>query len=223
MQRAFGLAGVATLLLAAGQVSARPSVTFDFEDLTDQGWGTGFGDDASMNWPIINVAGSNRMQIVRNSFQSAGVAHGADFTPFYNTMLDAASNEAGYEISYDWYVDTSTGGFGSFLQLGTFVNTGSGYYAQDFGAIKEVELNGTQLASGGVFSGHVVINMAAVGFNMPAADTFFRLGLIMNGGGAADTVYFDNITVAPIVPEPGSLALLAFAVPALTIHRRRGG
>jgi hypothetical protein len=61
--------------------------------------------------------------------------------------------------------------------------------------------------------------MAAVGFDMPAADTFFRLGLIENGNGSP-AVYFDNISVAP-VPEPTSLSLLALAVPAWWVMRRR--
>ena len=76
-------------------------------------------------------------------------------------MSAAAANEAGYNISYDYYIDTSTfgSGAGTYLQLGTYVNTGGGYYAQDFGAVKEVELSGTDLASGNVFSGHVSINM----------------------------------------------------------------
>ena len=48
--------------------------------------------------------------------------------------IDAALARYGYEISYDWYVDTSAYGAnaGTFMQIGTYVNTGSGYYAQDF-------------------------------------------------------------------------------------------
>ena len=139
-------------------------------------------------------------------------------------MQAAAANPAGYDISYDWYVNTAGFSGATFLQLGTFVNTGSGYYAQDFPATgKEVELDGTQLASGQVFSGHVSINVAAAGFAMPTADTFYRLGLIENGDGTGVSVSFTDISVTP-VPEPSTLALgglggMAFM--ALLFLRRR--
>jgi hypothetical protein len=137
-------------------------------------------------------------------------------------MTAASTNEAGYLISYDWYVDTAPGNMGTFLQIGTYVNTGTGYYAQDFpGAGKDVELNGTQLASGQVFSGTISETFAAKGFDLPPAETFFRLGLIMNGDGTNATVHFDNIRVEP-VPEPGTIGLLGtVAAMALTLARRR--
>ena len=110
------------------------SVTFDFEDGTDQGFGTGFGNDASASFLIAPVAGSLRMFVPRTgSFQEAAVGHGNDGSPFYNAMSAAAANEAGYKISYDYYIDTSTfgAGAGTFWQLGSYVNSGSGYYSQD--------------------------------------------------------------------------------------------
>ena len=222
MKLSLNLAGVAALLLGIIQAQGQ-SVTFDFQDGTDQGFGTGFGNDASASFTIANVAGSLRMLVPRTgAFQEAGNAHGADGSPFYLAMQAAAANPAGYTISYDWYIDTSNWGTnaGTFFQIGSFVNTGSGYYAQDFGSPKEVELNGAQLASGQVFSGHVAINVAGVGYAMPPADTFFRLGLIENGNGSAQAVYFDNISVAPI-PEPGSLALTSLGVSALLVAVRR--
>src|SRR5262249_13947326 len=108
------------------------------------------------------------------------------------------------------YVDTSLspGNYGNFLQLGTYINTGSGYYAQDFpGAGKEVELNGAQLASGQVFSGNVSFTLSSKGYNIPAGETFFRFGLIVNGDGAQAKVYFDNVKLS-LVPEPGCLTLV---------------
>src|SRR5437868_7550305 len=110
--------------LAGAQAAFGQSVTFDYQDSTDQGWGTAFGNDASASWPIDNVAGSLRMRITNTTgFQEAGRQAGNDGSNFYLAMQAAAANEPGYEISYDWYVDTSLtpGANGNFLQIGTFV------------------------------------------------------------------------------------------------------
>jgi len=82
-----------------------------------------------------------------------------------------------------------------------------------------VELNGDQLASGAVFSGTISETFTEKGFDLPTGQTFFRLGLIINGDGAAATVYFDNISIQP-VPEP-SPALMIIAIPALFLIIRR--
>ena len=55
------------------------------------------------------------------AFQQAGREAGADGSNFYLAMQAAAANEAGYQISYDYYVNTAefAGGGGNFLQGGT--------------------------------------------------------------------------------------------------------
>jgi len=219
MHRVFRIAALAALVFFASKASAQSSI-FDFQDGTDQGFGTGFGNDASATFTIANVGGSLRMFVPRTgSFQEAGREGSNPADPYYQAMLAASGNEAGYEISYDWYIDTSPGNFGTFMQLGTYVNTGNGYYAQNFGTPKEVELDGTQLATGGVFSGTVDQTFTAKGFDMPPGQTFFRLGFIVNGNGASQAVYFDNVIIRP-VPEPASMALLGLVLPALALRRR---
>jgi hypothetical protein len=222
MRQLLHVATFASLLLGAHLASAQ-SATFTFEDGTDQGWGDGFGNDASKTFPIDNIAGSNRMRVVRDGgFQEAGRETGNPADPMYQAMLAASAAEGAYQISYDYHIDTSTwgAGAGTFLQLGTFVNTGSGYYAQNFGTPKEFELGQAQLASGQVFSGTVTQTFTEKGFDLPLAQNFFRLGLIINGDGTSQVVHFDNVTVSP-VPEPGSLALLSLALPCLARRRRR--
>jgi hypothetical protein len=221
MKRLLGLALV-TLLWGAAHVSAAPYV-FDFEDGTDQGFGNGFGDDASKSWPIVSIGGSKRMELVLGGFQVAGRAsQGSD--AFLTAMNNATSSPAVSTISYDWYVDTglSPGNYGNFLQIGTYINAGSGAYAQHE---KEVELDGGQLASGSLFSGTVTQTLTAkYGALDPGflSQTFQRLGIILNGDGAQTKVYIDNVTInTPAVPEPASLALAAIGIPALAFVARR--
>lgn len=218
-------AAVAALIFGATQAHGQ-SITFDFQDGTDQGFGLKFSNDASAAFPIVNIAGSLRMAVLRTgAFQEADRAsQGND--AFLAAMNAATLNPSGYLISYDWYVDTSLspGNYGTFLQIGTYINAGSGAYTQDFPSTgKDVELNGTQLASGQVFSGTVSETLTQkYGALDPGflGQSFMRLGLIINGDGSAATVYFDNISITPI-PEPASLSLLGLAAPALWLMRRR--
>jgi hypothetical protein len=214
--------GIAAATLAFAIQAHSQSVNYDFSDGTADGWANA-GFSGSPTATVANIGGLNYIALPLGGFQVGNVGTGNSSDPLYVAMAAAAINPAGYNISYDYYIDTSTFSGAGFLQLGTFVNSGSGYYAQDFpNSGKEVELNGTQLTSGQVFSGHVSINMAAVGFAIPPADTFFRLGLIENGtSGAGIVVDFRNISVSP-APEPSTFALIGLgAAAAMLVLRRR--
>jgi hypothetical protein len=209
----------AVLLIAP---AAAQVAIYDFESGTDQEFGHKFSNDGSSEqFPIVSIGGSLRMQVLRDGdFQEAERTTSNPADAEYMAMSAASGAESLYLLSYDWYIDTSPGNFGSFLQVGTYVNTGSGYYAQDFpGVGKDVELAGPQLSSGGVFSGTVTETFSNKGFDIPSGETFFRFGLIMNGDGANATVYFDNIRISPI-PEPVSMALVGAAIPVLFRRRR---
>jgi hypothetical protein len=222
MKSSLLLSSLAALLFGAMQAPGQ-SVNFDFSDNTSDGWVLGGFTSPPSATPatVSTVGGNNYIFVPIGGFQVANVSSGANGSPFYNAMQGAAANPNGYTLSYNWRVDTSTFGAnaGSFLQIGSFVNTGNGYYAQH---TSEAALNGAQLTSGQVFTGTVSENMGAVGFSMPPADTFFRLGLIENGDGTSPVgVQFTDIAVTA-VPEPSLVALFGLAaVPAFWMIRRR--
>src|SRR4051812_40123951 len=75
MKGSICLAALAALALGASQVSAQ-SATSTFESGTDEGWGGGFGNDASVNFAIVNHGppgnGTNYMRVPLGGFQVAG-------------------------------------------------------------------------------------------------------------------------------------------------------
>lgn len=236
MKRLCGLA-IALTLLCSAHASAQ-SVTFDFEDGTDQGWGGSFTDgpdgnnDPDANHPIVDIGGSKRMQLSTGGFQAASIRSNGN--PFLAAMNAATANTAVATVSYDWYVDTAGFTGATFLQIGTYINSGQApfSYRQDFDSTAtRVELGEVELASGLVFSGTKTGTFQAHyegGGPLPVdflSAPFQRFGFIVNGNGTgADAtsvkVYFDNITIA-VVPEPTALALAGLAIPALGAMARK--
>jgi PEP-CTERM motif len=239
------LAALGAALLFASQALAQ-TATFDFESpvaypganplqAPDQGWGSGFDGDQNGGGRTLPIVvdgspgnGTNYARVTRtgpgSGFQQTAYQTGNPSDPFYIVMAAGVGDAANTFLDYDWYVDTSLiqAGAGTFFQGGSYVNTGSGYFAQHFpGSGKEIELNGTQLASGQVFSGHVHISFQAAGFAIPTGETFYRLGLIENGDGSAQYADYDNITITHAVPEPSTFVLGGLAGLGLMVYRRR--
>jgi hypothetical protein len=214
------MGAVAALILGAIQAQGQ-SVLYNFSDGMADGWVNG-GFTSSPASTVVPIAGQNYISIPIGGFQVANV--GAGSGDLYNAMAAAAANPAGYDISYNYYINTAGISGATFLQVGTFVNSGSGYYKQDFGSPNELQLSGAQIASGQIFTGTITVNMATAGYALPA-DTFYRLGLIDNADAGASNIVVDftDISIAP-TPEPKSLALLglaALAAPAFWMIRRR--
>jgi hypothetical protein len=218
------IAAAALLGLGAIQAQAQ-SVTFDFAGGSNQGWSLGGFSGGTP--PTISLIGSSYYLLAPNgAFQVANVASGyAGNLPTFNAAMGAAlNNPSGYDLSYNWYVDTSTFTTNTtFLQLGTYVNAGSGYYSQNYGSPNQVQLSGAQIATGGIFQGTITVPFTVFSADANAAtETFFRLGLVVNGNGTGVGGYFNDISISP-VPEPGTLSLcgLGLAAGAAFLRRRK--
>jgi PEP-CTERM motif len=216
------MALTAAALLGVVQSQAQ-SVTYNFSDNTSDGWANaGFGSTPVAT--ISNIGGQNYVYLPTVGFQSGNDASGyaGNLAGFNAAMSAAILNPAGYDISYTYYINTAAFTGATFLQLGVYVNTGLGYYAQDYSTPNQVSFNGTQLASGQIFTGTVTESLATMGVNDPNAgtETFWRLGLIENGNGTGTGVYYTNISVSP-VPEPATLSLCGLGLAGLAFLRRR--
>jgi len=222
----FGMAAVA-LVFGAMQAQSQ-SVLYNFSDNTPDGWNnSGYGNSPLST--VVNIAGNNYISISLGGYQVAnvnsGTVSGAPASTFNAAMLAALNNPVGYDLSYNYYINTATFTTpGTYLQLASYVNLGSGYNGSTgTPSSYEPSLNGTQVASGNVFSGTVTVPFTAFGTDPNAAtETYFRLGLILNGNGTGVNVDYTDISIVP-TPEPSTLALagLGLVGGSLLMLRRR--
>jgi PEP-CTERM motif len=213
------------MCLGLGAIQAQAqSLTYNFTDGTSDGWANA-GFSGSPVASVSNIGGLNYVYLPFVGFQSGNDASDSagNLAGFNAAMSAAISNPSGYNISYNYYLNTATISGATFLQLGVFVNTGSGYYKQDYSTPNQVQFNGTQLTSGQVFTGTVTENLNTItgGVSDTSAETYFRLGLIENTTtGATGGVYFTDISVTP-VPEPATMSLCGLGLAGLMFLRRR--
>jgi hypothetical protein len=231
------IALTAAAVLGMGAIQAQAqSVTFNFSDATSDGWDAGgFSDATALS--VENIGGQNYLVAPNGGFQVANVASGNTGLPSaLNTSFNAAMNAAlnnpsGYDFSYSWSVNTAEAGWATgnagaaatYLQLGLFVNTGKGYYEQDYGGndSNEPNLSGTQMASGSVLTGTVTLpfTVFSPADANAATESFWRLGLIENSNGTGD-MEFTSISITP-VPEPATLAMAGLGGLSMLFLRRR--
>jgi len=221
-------AAAAALLFLGSRASAQ--VLWTFSDGTSDGWDTGgFSSPGGTPNTIDSIAGTNYIHVPIGGFQVDNFGTGGtnatvpQSAQLLATMNLAEATPTAWNLSFTYYINTAdfTGASAasSYLQLGAFVNDGTGDYAQ---AGTLFSLNGTQVASGSVFTGTVTTTLAAAGLTVPTANlpqTFWRLGLIENGDQTNYFVDFTNISITP-VPEPASICGLS-AMGAMLLLRRR--
>ena len=218
--------GIAAVTLVLGVLQAQgQSVLFNFSDSTADGWANA-GFSGTPVATVSNIGGQNYISLPIGGYQVGNVASDSSgVLAGFNAAMAAAFNDpTGYQLTYNYYIATSTFTTpGTFLQVASFVNTGSGFYGSTgTPSSYEPALNGTQLASGDMFSGTATIPFTAFGTDASAAtETYFRMGLIINGDGTAGVkVNFTDISIAP-APEPSTFALIGLGAAATMLMLRR--
>src|SRR6516165_7570896 len=101
----------AVALIGLGAIQAQGQVTFNFSDNTSDGWVNG----GFVNTPlstVVNIGGNNYINLPIGGYQVAnvnsGTVSGTPAATFNATMLAALENPAGYELVYNYYINTAS-------------------------------------------------------------------------------------------------------------------
>lgn len=207
----------------AAVAKAQDSIIWDFQDGTDQGWSTAFGNnDSDLEHPIVDVNGDGNlwMQISTGGFFSddAGFS-GTNDPSFLAAFYGAVNDPSDYVVSFDYIIDTSAGSDGTFFQLGNFFQGGGGSFP--FARGPNVELGETDLLGSDIFTG---THSFAIPDGLAGTDELFaRFGFSTNGDASDVTISLDNIQIRSLsaVPEPASAGVIGFSLLGLAAIRRR--
>ncbi len=227
MKTRYVLLAALTLVMQFAAVGHAQTISWDFQDGTDQGWSGPFSDaDGDVSHVLTDVNGDGNLWLSftnTGSFSdNAGFTQSNDPTSSFNAAFYAAvNNPTDYLVQYDYTIDTSAGTDGTFFQLTNFFQSGSPGFSFVRPSPNVVELGGADLAAADVFTG-------TASFVIPAGLTgsdeqFARFGFSTNGDASDVAIFVDNISISPVsaIPEPSALGFVSLGILGFASSRRR--
>jgi hypothetical protein len=167
------------------------------------------------------------------NFAGAGAADLSGGSGTIETVAQGTTNGVGrYGTSGTNFLEVTAGGTGNFVIDFSTSTAALGFYGVDigdFGGQLQIQLNDTAntilmvnntIGSGGSTDGSVLF----FGIVADDGDELFTQASFLTSTGGGDVFAFDDITVgslAQVVPEPGTLAMLSVGLAGVTMLARR--